>query len=309
MEQAHMAIAAWFDVYSQRPQRGHMEGACPLDVFLYGKGPGVDAAGLHYMMMSQEVRHINRNGIHFLGQNYYDPELYGRRHGVTIRYDLQDTSEIYVFDGEGEFLCKARPMEKCHPAANVLGDETHREQLVEHIKEKKRQERDASSLAVAFLEDHVLPEHKRMLENSGINGMGQPAKIETKPMPRPAIDHEKFEAEVAEITEANRVAKLELYPEEQETPINFMEEVIGSWNRLEELNMFTRYKHLGALEILGVMIPREQRDFMVYYESTDEYRRNEDRFEQHKMEMLTKYQMSEKIVELRERAAAGEANG
>ena len=148
LEQMHRAAAAWFDMYAQRPQKGHLEGRCPQEVFDEQRGPGVDPGQLRFLMMSQEIRKIRRNGIRFLGTNYYHPELYGRRHPVVIRFDYQDPSELIVYElheaADGEPLCIAQPVEQVHPAANILGTETDQARLKEQIRLKRRQEREAS---------------------------------------------------------------------------------------------------------------------------------------------------------------------
>ena len=181
LEQAHRAIAAWFDEYARRPKTsGHLAGKTPLEVYLEGRGPGIDHAELHYLMMERTVRHIRRNGIRLLGQNYYDPALYGRRQPVVIKYDLQDPSAIYVFEPSGDFICAAHQVDKIHPAANALGDSKHQKALVEAIKMKRTQERDASIIARDLLENEVIPEHRRQMERLGLTERGP---IEPKALP------------------------------------------------------------------------------------------------------------------------------
>ena len=173
MEQTHRAIAAWFDQYAQRPQRGHLEGRAPADLFLQERGPGVDKAELTYLMMTRTCRAIRQNGINLPirknginqpGTNYYHPALYGRRHMAIVKYDLQDPSIIYVFDQHDEFICEATPIEKTHPAANILGTDEDRALLVKQIELKKHQEKEAGSLTREILEMEVLPALNRQME-------------------------------------------------------------------------------------------------------------------------------------------------
>ncbi len=259
MEQAHRAIAAWFDQYVQRPQSGHLNGRCPAEVFETGRGPGVDPAELTFLMMAQEIRHIRRNGIHFLGRNYYHPELYGRRHQVLIRYDLQAPEEIYVFETDGRFICSAKQTEKIHPAAAILGDDEDREKLRKWIAEKRHQEKLASISARKFLEDEVLPAHRRQLAAAGLLETGQEAPTQDDPAPQLTADDEaKILAEVAE------------YEKEQQAEARDM------WSELEDLGELDRYERLVEAEARGLLIPKRWAAWMKYFEQTPAWKRQAD---------------------------------
>ena len=219
MEQGHRAIAAWFDQYAQRPQRGHLEGRAPADVFLEEKGPGVDKAELTYLMMTRTCRAIRQNGINLPicknrinqpGTNYYHPALYGRRHMAIVKYDLQDPSVIYVFDQHNEFICKATPIEKDHPAAYILGTEKDQEKLVKHIELKKHQEKEAASVTMEILETEVLPANRRQMEEIGgqrsevggqegieVGGRRSEVRGNVRRLPHLSDDAKKLEKEVA----------------------------------------------------------------------------------------------------------------
>ena len=84
MEQAHIAIAAWFDEYTARPQKGHLDGQPPNDLYIAERGPGVDPVELRYLMMSMEIRHIHQNGIRFFGKNSESaPARKNKDHGMN----------------------------------------------------------------------------------------------------------------------------------------------------------------------------------------------------------------------------------
>lgn len=253
IEQAHILIAAWFDAYSQRPQRGHMEGACPAEIFAAGQGPGVDKAELNWLMMSMEVKTIHRNGISFRGRNYYAPALYGRKHKVLIRYDLQDDSSILVEDPDGTLICEAYPQMKVHPAASQLGSETDRKLLGQHIELKRQQEKQAAITASEFLRNEVLPEHQRQLAALGINDT--PA-IEAPKSNIVSIDMVKAKREAAEAIQASK---------------DFAAEQLR--RELMDLSNADRYERLIEMDAQGVALAEEWVGFMAYYERTDEYER------------------------------------
>ena len=286
LEQAHMAIASWFDEYVQRPQKGHLNGQAPIELFVKEKGPGIEKAELNYLMMSLEIRTIGRNGIRFLGQNYYDPALYGRRHPIIIRYDLQDDSAVYIFKKTGEFICEARPVEKVHPAANILGTDEDREKLKEHIAFKRSQERDASIFARKFLEDEVMPEHRRMMDRLGISGAGA-ENVKQLPEKPTKINEAKILADVKEL-EAMQPVKEETA--EVETLPEVVDETAEIFSRLSGMNEMDRYEKLLELEIRRLLIPKQYQAFMTYYEVTPEYEKYQDYFEEHRAKTAMMYQ-------------------
>jgi len=145
--ETHTAIAWWFDEYASRPQRGHLKGRTPLEVFEAGRGDGVNAADLRHMMMAREVKTINRNGISHLGHNYYHPELYNRKHQVDVRYDLHDDSYVMIQLPDGRWITATRNP-KIHPAAHVLGTDADRQALEAAIARKRDQERLAGEIGL-----------------------------------------------------------------------------------------------------------------------------------------------------------------
>ncbi|WP_169701606.1 Mu transposase C-terminal domain-containing protein [Desulfobulbus propionicus] len=254
LEEAHTLIAFWFDEYAKRPQRGHLNGRNPMEVFVEGKGPGVDKTELIWLMMSLEIKTIHRNGITFRGQNYYHPALYGRRHKVSIRYDLQDTSSIWVLDQQGELICEATPVEKVHPAAAQLGNEGDKEKLRQHIALKKNQEKQASASARSLLKDEILPEHRRQMAEIGVLN-GEIQTIDTSNCKMISLDAEKLRREVEEATRLQQEAVAKALEEE-----------------LMRLNDSDRYERLIEMSAQGMELTQEWNDFMTFFEKTDPYR-------------------------------------
>jgi len=270
LEEAHIVIAAWFDEYSKRAQRGHLAGSTPKELFLEGKGDGVDRAELTWLMMSLEIKTIHRNGITFQGQNYYHPALYGRRHSVTVRYDLQDTSSLWVFDEEGTLLCEATPKEQLHPAAAQLGNDADKEQLRLHIEQKRHQEKVTTASAMELLRDEVLPEHSRQMASIGVMN-----KIEAHPKPQKAIkvpaektqkvldfDFEKAKAEAAENDRLQQEAEEKDFRE-----------------ALYKLTENDRYERLLELTAQGKDLDPDWIGFMAVFEKTPAYRDHREYWE------------------------------
>ncbi len=267
LEEAHTLIAYWFDEYARRPQRGHLEGKTPMEVFASGKGPGVDRAELIWLMMSLEEKTIHRNGVTFRGENYYHPALYGRRHKVTIRYDLQDTSSLWILDQQGELLCEATKVEKLHPAAAQLGTEEDKEKLRQHIALKRDQEKQAAASARALLNNEILPAHRRQMAELGVL-QDQPEL----PTPAPKLDLEE---------QARELAALEVIREEPEID-DYTPELVDESIDLERLSGADLYEALIEREARGLLTSAQQTK-MTYYEASPEFAMLKEHFEEYRL--------------------------
>ena len=255
LAEAHLLVAAWFDEYANRVKTGdsHLKGLRPVDVFMEGRGPGVDIAALDYLMMSQEIKTLHRNGFTFQKQNYFHPVLHNLRHKVVIRYDLQDLSSILVYDESGKRLCRATPVQQCHPAAAPLGAEEDVMLLESQIELKRSQEKAAGSAKV-FLATVVLPEHQRQLERMGVAGqvIEIGAKKGAKQLPAPPLSESDCERIMAEAEELQRDHSLQ-----QAKQLNL---------ELESLSEGDRYERLLEIEMQGQLVPKRWQNFMRYYE-------------------------------------------
>ncbi len=140
LEEAHEIIRAWaWEAYARRKHSGI--DAAPADVWLAGKGPGVDEEHLRDLMMTSEVKTIHRNGITLFGAHYYDDALYGYRSPVLVRYDILDMTRIHVYTADGAtLLCTALPVSLMHPLAargTTIDREMLKQALIQHAQLKK----------------------------------------------------------------------------------------------------------------------------------------------------------------------------
>jgi len=330
MGQAHRAIAAWFDQYAQRPQRGHLEGRAPADLFLAERGPGVDKAELTYLMMTRTCRAIRQNGINLPirknginqpGTNYYHPALYGRRHMAIVKYDLQDPSVIYVFDQHDEFICKATPVEKDHPAAYVLGTSEDQEKLKKHIELKKHQEKEAASITKEILELEVLPANRRQMaeitdQQSEVRCQRSEGNV--RQIPHLTDAAKKLEKEMAatllkqsaekaaeDKEKKKRIAEgMKQYHESlgqdiRRQDINpdvviehepILDDSTEIWKVLPDMPEPHRYEKLVEFEVRGWVIPKQWMAFMSYFEQTPEYLDRIDYYEEHRGRVAEMFQ-------------------
>lgn len=259
LEEAHVAVARWIDEYINRPQRGHLRGKCPAEVFLAGRGPGVDERQLRHLMLGQRVTKITRDGIKMFGRRYYAPELYSRTHSALVRYDLQDSSSILVYDATGKtLLCEATRVAGIHPAASMLGDEQDRRALQQAIDLKKAQEHEASSIARGVLDAALADQRRRMTELSEATRETAAVEAGSAAPNLPPSKVRRIESAVRKARE-ERVTAARDYTPPAELP-----------HIISELD---KYEYLFGLAYRdGLTLREPDREFMAAYEAGQEYR-------------------------------------
>ncbi len=288
LEQAHQAIAYWFDEYVGRPQKGHLAGATPQEIFDAERGDGViDGQELQLLMMEMEIKTIDKNGISFRKQKFYHPALYGRRHPVVIRYDLQDNSYVDVYEEDGTFICRATPPELVHPAAQALGDDTHVAELQKQIEFKRHQEKEASTTAREFLEAEIMPAHQARMERLGIgcHAAGEDSNIIALPAPAKRLQAPKRGMTKAEAAAAMAEAEEMIAAQE-----DF--ETADLRKRLAQMAEPERYEELIEMQVKNDVRWQEYKGFIDYFESTAYYRQYEHHYDDLRARASIMYQMS-----------------
>jgi putative transposase len=179
LEEAHWMIAMWFAQYVNRKQQdGHLKGYSPAEVFEAGVERVRHSddfalrvkskAELAYLMMSQKVTKLYRNGIRFNNRYYYNEALFpfskerDANHFV-IHYDMEDPDSVLVFSEAGEFVCEAYCTDKVHPAAAYLGTSDDVAALQRQIEHKRHLAKDVKKTARVFF-DSVADDLQRLPE-------------------------------------------------------------------------------------------------------------------------------------------------
>lgn len=255
LEEAHTAIATWFDAYAERPQRGHLKGRTPGEVFVAGVGPGLsegDLLKLRLCMLSKAVRQIEQNGVKIFGRYYRHPFLHSLRHPVLVRYDDQDRRTVLVYDQAGKnLICEATPAPNVHPAARILGTEEDQAVLAQEIAYKKALENQVTANARNFLNSVVLPETQSRMRLVAA-GKAEPAAL---PEPK-APDVKSIEAAKAAVMARREAAPAYVPPAQLATIVTELD----------------RYEYLFTLAIRdGVTLREADADWMARYEQTEEY--------------------------------------
>jgi putative transposase len=298
LEETHRVVARWFNEYSMRVSRAaHLAGRTPIDVFREGKGPGLTEAQVRAMdvlMMSSEIRSITKDGIKLNGRLYWHQALQSRRHKLVVRFDdVSAPHSVLCYDPDGRFICEAldRAHYKIaygiHPAAKILGTEEQQLELSEAIALKRSQEREATGRFDMLLNATILPETKarqaalevRMAEDAVAPDLARP-----KALPK-AQTEEEFEAEMA-LQEAIRaedalLAQAKAQADEDEYVPRIITAEEQFWSKVKrESKEADRYEMTLEAEAQGMEIPTEHREFLRYFEDTQEYARFKDHFEQ-----------------------------
>ena len=121
IEQASNAFQVWLDSYYRKHPHSGLGKRSPDEVFKAGRGPGVNPANLHLLMMNEEVGRLDNNGVPRFGGHYLNDALYGLRIRVFIRYDWHDLRSVHVYDMDGNYICEAKRTEAVHPMFALIG--------------------------------------------------------------------------------------------------------------------------------------------------------------------------------------------
>ena len=139
LAEADAIIEKWcHGEYARRPHRG-ISGRTPESIWTAGKGPGIEEEGLRFLMMTQLIKKVGRNGVTLFGVNFYDEALYGYREQVLVRLDYHNMDRVFVYTADdSQLLCAAKAVKGMHPLAKLSGDPLDRETLREELKTQKR---------------------------------------------------------------------------------------------------------------------------------------------------------------------------
>lgn len=159
IEQLSMMLDYYMD-YHRSLECPNVKGKTIGEVFESGKGSGIDLEKLDDLMMSKEIKTINRNGIRFLNADYYNDCLYGLKKRVQIKYSLLNLTKIKVYTLNNEFICYADRVMPIHPMATYLGDVKDQEELKQKLKQQKSLEKQT----VKKVQKHFKSEHIKPLE-------------------------------------------------------------------------------------------------------------------------------------------------
>lgn len=136
----------------------------------------IDINLLDDLMLANEVKTIQRNGIRFLNCDYFDERLYGFKSKVLIKYNLFDLTSIKVYTTKGEYLCTAERVTETHPMAKLLGTVKDYEDYKQKIvKQRKLHKKTINAVKEYFSNDDV-----KYLETKMLKEISTPVQTEFK---------------------------------------------------------------------------------------------------------------------------------
>lgn len=116
----------------------------------------IDKSLLDDLMLTTEVKTIQRNGVRFLNCDYFDERLYGLRGKVLVKYNLFDLTNVKVFTQKGEYLCTAERVTETHPMAKILGTVEDLEDYKQKIqKQQKLKRKTINSVKKLLTNDEI----------------------------------------------------------------------------------------------------------------------------------------------------------
>lgn len=120
------------------------------------KKQNIDINMLDDLMLSTEVKTIQRNGVRFLNCDYFDERLYGLKGKVLVKYNLFDLTSVKVFTPKGEYLCTAERVTETHPMAKILGTVEDLEDYKQKIqKQQKLKRKTINSVKKLLTNDEI----------------------------------------------------------------------------------------------------------------------------------------------------------
>ena len=120
------------------------------------KKQNIDKSLLDDLMLTTEVKTIQRNGVRFLNCDYFDERLYGLRGKVLVKYNLFDLTNVKVFTPKGEYLCTAERVTETHPMAKILGTVEDLEDYKQKIqKQQKLKRKTINSVKKLLTNDEI----------------------------------------------------------------------------------------------------------------------------------------------------------
>jgi len=250
-EMGHM-FEAYVNWYAGQPINGE-NGQTHGEIFLAGRGPGVDISDLdNYFLWSKRVK-PDRCGFTLAKVRYEADILYGLKKEIIVKYTWADLSEVYLYTQDGHSLGTARPQVALHPAAKVFGDDLDQAMVADA--NKRQASLKKSTMRKVRLLDQALSGTK------GYEELPYCAERHEPPKPEPAPPKEIAPEEIA---------RLDVMSQQ-------VAQTIGEKAKIKPPEKFKsrneRYEWLfWAIHDHNYESTAQDQDFMTQYEASEEYR-------------------------------------
>ena len=290
IEDVHIALAAWFDDYSRRPQGGHLKGRTPYEVFMEGRGVGLsqeECWELKMNLLPSMTRRVTRDGVRlpWSEEKYYHDGMFGKAGQIVeVRYDQFGRESILVFDEHGRFLYEARQKPKTHPAATHLGTVEEQEELKRQIQITRSQGKSVTGPLKQLLENEIIPEAKRRQEALGFGAGALPRLAPPAKPPEPEPDKwweiTDADRERADRSSGKREAWLKQRKEAQERAFN---------EHMAEEEIARSFDEALVLKAQGFELSEELQNVVFVYMRSEDYRQHREQWELRELVYREKY--------------------
>ena len=107
IEEVKNSIEGWLNDYYRQCRCRKDDNYTIAEYVAENRGDGVNIDELDDLMMAEEVRKIQRNGVKLFDAYYWSEKLFGLNDKCVIEYSFFDLSYIKVYSLDGEYICKA----------------------------------------------------------------------------------------------------------------------------------------------------------------------------------------------------------
>ncbi|MBU1193991.1 MAG: DDE-type integrase/transposase/recombinase [Proteobacteria bacterium] len=151
-EAAHI-IGAYFKWYGSQPHEDLP--APPSQIFLAGRGPGIDPLQLNNDFLWRKELSPRNCRVRLWNIDYESDCLHGlaRNHKIIAKYNTADLGRIWCYTDTGHYLGEAYPVQALHPMASLFGDQVSVDQVKDHNKRlaklKKQTRQNLADLGVS----------------------------------------------------------------------------------------------------------------------------------------------------------------
>lgn len=135
-ETGHL-VQTYVGWYARQPHDG-LGGRTPLEVFEAGRGPGVDPAEIEDAFLWEQVRMPRNCRVTLYGIDYESDCLHGLGEKVRVRFSTSDLSRVHCFTLDGERLGEAYPVQALEPLARLFGEQVGVDQVQAALKRQRR---------------------------------------------------------------------------------------------------------------------------------------------------------------------------
>ncbi|MCK5051928.1 MAG: transposase [Candidatus Cloacimonetes bacterium] len=168
--EAQSLISYYINNFYHKQAHKGLNGNTPEEIYLAHPCPKerrISPSELDFLMLKHDLKLVNRNGITFLKQNYWHPNLADHiREKMYFRYDPNNISFIQVYNIHGKFICTARPNEKVHPMITLSENKEQTEKQVKKgIAYQNRIVRETKEQALKTLSNIQKDDHKFIESN------------------------------------------------------------------------------------------------------------------------------------------------